>query len=103
MKLYQSVGPNPRVVTMYIAEKGISVDRVFLDIQAGENRQPAYLAINPHGGTPSLELDDGSHLSESLAICEYLVLSEAIWGYLGALLGGLEGSLGHLVAILWLS
>jgi glutathione S-transferase len=72
MKLYQSVGPNPRVVTMYIAEKGISIDRVFLDIQAGENRQPSYLAINPHGGTPSLELDDGSHLSESLAICEYL-------------------------------
>ena len=72
MKLYQSVGPNPRVATMYIAEKGIAIERVFVDIQAGENRQPAYLAINPQGGTPALELDDGSCLAESIAICEYL-------------------------------
>ena len=72
MKLYQSVGPNPRVATMYIAEKGITIERVFVDIQAGENRQPAYLAINPQGGTPALKLDDGSCLAESIAICEYL-------------------------------
>ena len=72
MKLYQSVGPNPRVATMYIAEKGIAIERVFVDIQAGENRQPAYLAINPQGGTPALKLDDGSCLAESIAICEYL-------------------------------
>lgn len=72
MRLFQSVGPNPRVATMFIAEKGLSIPRVFLDIQAGENRQPEYLAKNPHGGTPSLELDDGSYLSESIAICEYL-------------------------------
>ena len=72
MKLYQSVGPNPRVATMYIAEKGIAIERVFVDIQAGENRQPAYLAINPQGSTPALKLDDGSCLAESIAICEYL-------------------------------
>lgn len=72
MKLFQSLGPNPRVVTMYIAEKGISVPRVFVDIVAGENRQPGYLARNPAGGSPCLELDDGSYLSESLAICDYL-------------------------------
>ena len=72
MRLYQSVGPNPRVVTMYVAEKGIAMERVFLDILAGENRQPDYLAKNPAGGSPCLELDDGSFVAESLAICEYL-------------------------------
>jgi glutathione S-transferase len=72
MKLYQSVGPNPRVVTMYIAEKGIKVDRQFVDIQAGENRTAEFLAINPSGGTPFLALDNGSYVAESLAICEYL-------------------------------
>lgn len=72
MKLYQSVGPNPRVATMFIAEKGITIERVMVDIMSGENRQPAYLAKNPAGGLPCLELDDGSFLSESVAICEYL-------------------------------
>ncbi len=72
MKLYQSVGPNPRVATMFVAEKGITVERVFVDIQAGENRQPDYLARNPAGGTPCLTIDDGSSIAESLAICEYL-------------------------------
>lgn len=72
MKLYQSVGPNPRVATMFIAEKGLDIERQFLDIQAGENRQPVYLALNPHGGTPLLVLDDGTTISESMAICEYL-------------------------------
>jgi glutathione S-transferase len=72
MKLYQSVGPNPRVVTMFIAEKGISIPRQFLDIQKGENRTPEFLKLNPSGGTPFLALDNGAHVSESLAICEYL-------------------------------
>jgi glutathione S-transferase len=72
MKLYQSVGPNPRVVTMFIAEKGLTVERVMLDIVQGENRQAAHLARNPTGHTPCLELDDGSFLPESVAICEYL-------------------------------
>lgn len=72
MRLYQSVGPNPRVVTMFLAEKGLAVERTFVDIITGENRQPPFLARNPAGHTPLLELDDGSHLAESLAICEYL-------------------------------
>lgn len=72
MKLYQSIGPNPRVVSMYIAEKGISVPRHFIDIMANENRQPAYLAKNPAGGVPLLETDSGSFIAESAAICEYL-------------------------------
>jgi glutathione S-transferase len=72
VKLYQSVGPNPRVATMFVAEKGITIERVFVDIQGGENRQSDYLARNPAGGTPCLELDGGGHLAESIAICEYL-------------------------------
>jgi glutathione S-transferase len=72
MKLYQSVGPNPRVATMFIAEKSVTIERVMLDIMAGENRQDDYLTKNPRGGSPCLELDDGSFLDESVAICEYL-------------------------------
>jgi len=72
MKLYTSVGPNPRVVTLFLAEKGVRVETDSVDIMKGENRGEAYLAKNVAGGTPMLELDDGTALSESLAICEYL-------------------------------
>lgn len=72
MKLYQSVGPNPRVVTMFIAEKAVSIPRHFLDIRTGENRTAEFLKLNPSGGTPFLALDNGAYVSESLAICEYL-------------------------------
>ena len=72
MKLYTSVGPNPRVVKMFLAEKGLDVDSVTVDLRAGENRQESYLKLNPAGQTPALELDDGSYLSEITAICEYL-------------------------------
>jgi glutathione S-transferase len=72
MKLYSSIGPNPRVVTLFLAEKGVTLDVVPVDIIAGENRQTPYLDKNPTGGTPLLELDDGSCISESIAICEYL-------------------------------
>lgn len=72
MKLYQSIGPNPRVVLFFLAEKGIALDREFVDIRAGDNRKPDWLARNPRGSMPVLELDDGGLLSESTAICEYL-------------------------------
>ncbi|MEQ1783680.1 MAG: glutathione S-transferase family protein [Hyphomonadaceae bacterium] len=72
MKLYTSIGPNPRVVKMFMAEKGIDIPRVELDLMAGENRQPAHVARNPGGQMPTLELDDGSYLAEVTAICEYL-------------------------------
>jgi glutathione S-transferase len=72
MKLYQSAGPNPRVAMMMIAEKGISVPRVVVDIMAGENRQEAFLKVNPYGQTPVLALDDGTVIPEWIAICEYL-------------------------------
>ncbi len=72
MKLYTSIGPNPRVVKMFMAEKGIDIPRVELDLMAGENRQPAHVARNPGGQMPTLELDDGRYLAEITAICEYL-------------------------------
>lgn len=72
MKLYQSLGPNPRAVTLFIAEKGLDIPRVDVDLLGGENRQPAHLARNPSGQTPTLELDDGTCLAEITAICEYL-------------------------------
>lgn len=72
MKLYQSIGPNPRVVLMFLEEKGATIDRTFVDIMKGENRQPAFTALNPFGQLPLLEMDDGSHLSESIAICAYI-------------------------------
>ena len=72
MKFYTSVGPNPRVVKMFMAEKGITLDTVTIDLRAGENRQEAFLKVNPSGQTPSLELDNGANLNEITAICEYL-------------------------------
>lgn len=72
MKLYTSIGPNPRVVKMFMAEKGIDLDRIEVDLRAAENRKAPYLAVNPAGQTPALELDDGSHVTEITAICEYL-------------------------------
>jgi glutathione S-transferase len=72
MKLYQSIGPNPRAVKMFIAEKGLDIARVDVDLPKGENREAPHLARNPSGQTPTLELDDGSCLAEITAICEYL-------------------------------
>ena len=72
MKLYQSIGPNPRVVTLFIAEKGLDVPRADINLMGGENRQAPHLARNPSGQTPTLELDDGACLAEITAICEYL-------------------------------
>lgn len=72
MKLYSSIGPNPAVVTMFLAEKGVSLPTETVDLMGGENRKPPYTAKNPAGQLPCLELDDGSHLAEIIPICEYL-------------------------------
>src|SRR5262245_61442392 len=72
MKLFQSIGPNPRAVKIFVAEKGLDIPRVEVDLPAGENRQPPHLSRNPSGQTPTLELDDGVCLAEITAICEYL-------------------------------
>jgi glutathione S-transferase len=72
MKLYDSVGPNPRIVRMFMAEKGIDMPKQTVDLRKGENREAEHLKRNPHGQMPALELDNGSYLSEVTAICEYL-------------------------------
>lgn len=72
MKLYTGLGPNPRVVRLFMAEKGITLPLVTVDIMAGENRAPAHAARNPAGQLPTLELDNGAMLAEITAICEYL-------------------------------
>jgi glutathione S-transferase len=72
MKLYDSIGPNPHIVRMFMAEKGIDMPKQAVDLRKGENREAEHLKRNPHGQMPTLELDDGSYLSEITAICEYL-------------------------------
>jgi glutathione S-transferase len=72
MKFYNSIGPNPRVVKMFMAEKGIDIPRVEVNLMAGENRQADHVKRNPAGQMPTLELDDGVFVSEILPICEYL-------------------------------
>jgi glutathione S-transferase len=73
MKIYDfALAPNPRKLRVYLAEKGLSIPLETVDIMSGANRTPEFLKKNPLGGLPVLELDDGSHLTESLAIMEYL-------------------------------
>jgi glutathione S-transferase len=72
MKLYDTVGPNPRVVRMFMSEKGIEMPKQTVDLRKGENRETEHLKRNPHGQMPTLKLDDGNYLSEITAICEYL-------------------------------
>ena len=72
MKLHESPSPNARRVTVFMAEKGIDCEKVAVDIRGGENIQAEYLRKNPVGRVPVLELDDGTFISESIAICRYL-------------------------------
>ncbi len=72
MKIYNSMGPNPHVVRMFLAEKGVSVPLEAVDLMAGENRQGPFLAKNAMGQLPTLELADGTTISEITTICEYL-------------------------------
>jgi len=78
MKLYDNdFAPSPRRVRMFIAEKGLEsrgvrITRIPVDIAANETQSAAYLEVNPQGEVPVLELDDGTRLQESLAICRYL-------------------------------
>ena len=73
MKVFDFAGaPNPKKLRVYMAEKGLDIPTESVDIFTGKNRTPEFLKKNPLGGLPVLELDDGSHLTESLAIMEYL-------------------------------
>ena len=73
MKLYTFSGaPNPRRVHIYLAEKGIEVPFEPVDLMKRENRTPEFISrVNAMGALPVLELDDGSHIAESVAICRY--------------------------------
>ena len=73
MKLYNSIGPNPHVVRMFIAEKGLNIPQHQIDLLAGENRRTPYASgVNPAGQTPALEIEDGVAIAEITVICEYL-------------------------------
>ncbi|MEG3146259.1 glutathione S-transferase N-terminal domain-containing protein [Sphingomonas sp. RT2P30] len=72
MKLYDAAwAPSPRRVRIFLAEKGITVERVMVDLRADEQLRDPYLAINPRGAVPALELDSGEVICESAAICRY--------------------------------
>jgi glutathione S-transferase len=72
MKLYDSkMAPNPRRVRIFLAEKGIQVPDDQVDLAKAQNRSPEFLKINPMGGVPVLQMDDGTNLAESVAICRY--------------------------------
>ncbi len=64
--------PNPRRVRIFAAEKGISLPSKEVSIPAREHKAPDYMAKNPRGQTPALELDDGTVIAESVAICRFL-------------------------------
>lgn len=72
MKLYDDQrAPNPRRVRMFLAERGVTVETVPVPIATQGNLDPSYLQKNPLGLLPALELDDGTVLCESMAICRY--------------------------------
>ena len=73
MKLYDlPPSPNARRVRIFIAEKGLDIPLVPVNMMTGENKSEEYLAKNPLGKMPLLELDDGTCIAESAAICRYL-------------------------------
>ncbi|GAB2684353.1 glutathione S-transferase family protein [Aliiglaciecola aliphaticivorans] len=72
MKIYDTqTAPTPRIVRIFLAEKGIEMDYVQVDLQKGENMTPEMRQKNPIGKVPVLELDDGTCIGESVAICRY--------------------------------
>jgi glutathione S-transferase len=77
MKLYNSnLAPSPRRVRIFLAEKAVSIPRVEVDLGKLEHKSPEFLALNPFQTIPILELDDGTRIAESIAICRYI---EALW------------------------
>ena len=72
MKLHEAPSPNARRVHIFMSELGIECERVAVDIRAAENLSAEFLAKNPGGRVPVLELDDGTFIGESVAICRYL-------------------------------
>jgi len=72
VKIYDSqTAPNPRRVRIFLAEKGVAVPYEQVDIVKADNRSTEFRRKNPLGTLPVLELDDGTHIAESVAICRY--------------------------------
>ena len=72
MKVYDSFGPNPRVLRMFLLEKNVDLPKITIDLMGAENRRAPYTDKNPGGQVPALELDDGRVIGETVAIFEYL-------------------------------
>ena len=73
MRFYDyAMAPSPRKVRLFIAEKGVEIPKVEVDLRAQAQLMPEFLAKNPGATVPVLELEDGTCLTESLAICHYL-------------------------------
>tara|TARA_B100000678_G_scaffold161768_2_gene135201 strand:- start:3215 stop:3886 length:672 start_codon:yes stop_codon:yes gene_type:complete len=70
--LYDGRGPNPRVVRMFLHEKGLHLPMEQIDIVRGDNRSETFVSINPFATIPALRLDDGTILSDSVAICRFM-------------------------------
>ena len=85
MKLYDlPASPNTRRVRIFIAEKNLEIEMIPIDMMSGENKTEEYLAKNPLGRMPLLELDDGTCIAESIAICRYLeneFQTPTFWNY----------------------
>lgn len=72
MKLYNGLSPNGARVKAFLSEKGIEIPTIEVSVMDGETRTPAFRKLNSLGEVPVLELDDGTILTESVAICRYL-------------------------------
>ena len=74
MKLYGEANPapNPRRVRIFLAEKGIDLPEIRIGMRQGGHKSPEHRARNSLGQVPTLELDDGATISESVSICRYL-------------------------------
>jgi glutathione S-transferase len=73
MKFYDcATAPSPRRVRIFLAEKGLSIPTVQVDLRNGEQFSPAFRAINPDCTVPALQLDDGTVIGDAVAICQYL-------------------------------
>src|SRR4051812_22855185 len=71
-RLYCGAGPNSYRVRIFMAEKGVDLPRVAVDFQKGEHKSPEFLKLNSLGQIPVLVLEDGTVITESVAICRYL-------------------------------
>ena len=104
MKLYDGgCAPNPRRVRVFLAEKGITIPAEQVDLGALQHRTDAYAAINPMRRVPALALDDGTVITESVAICRYfeaLHPDPPLFGR-GPLAGALVGLIGAFLVRRW--